>query len=292
MKVARNGEHSGPPDVGGESPNLLLYGYRSGWLELAVNPTTRDVALSQADLRVPKAAELVAAKIRRQIVRGELPEGTALPPEAELVARYNVSRPTLREAFRILESELLIVVRRGVKGGALVHTPSIDVAARSAQALLQYRGTTLADVHQARIMLEPQAVAILAEHRDPDALAALVEAHDQEVAAQSDAEIRQTGGRFHRVVVERSENHTLSLLSAMVQRIIDLQTARKQALEAMGVVQPRHRPEGHADHGRLIELVRAGAANEAERFWREHLERVKDWLLGETDAETVLELVE
>ncbi|MDQ1567706.1 MAG: hypothetical protein QOF96_2586, partial [Actinomycetota bacterium] len=44
-----------------------------------------------AAVRVPKAAELVAAKIRRQIVDGELPEGTALPPEAELVARYGVS---------------------------------------------------------------------------------------------------------------------------------------------------------------------------------------------------------
>jgi DNA-binding FadR family transcriptional regulator len=61
-----------------------------------------------AGIRVPKAAELVAAKIRRQIVNGELAEGTALPPEAELVSRYGVSRPTLQEAFRILESELLI----------------------------------------------------------------------------------------------------------------------------------------------------------------------------------------
>src|SRR5260221_1083150 len=119
-------------------------------------------AVLQAGVRVPKAAELVAAKIRRQIVSGDLPEGTALPPEAELVARYGVSRPTLREAFRILESELLVTVRRGVKGGAVVHTPSLEVAARSAQALLQYRGATLADLHQARILLEPPAAALLA----------------------------------------------------------------------------------------------------------------------------------
>ena len=55
-------------------------------------------AVLRAGVRVPKAAELVAAKIRRQIVSGDLPEGTALPPEADLVARYGVSRPTLREA--------------------------------------------------------------------------------------------------------------------------------------------------------------------------------------------------
>ncbi|MDQ1568109.1 MAG: hypothetical protein QOF96_2989, partial [Actinomycetota bacterium] len=50
--------------------------------------------------------------------------------------------------------------------------------------------------------------------------------------------------------------------------------------------------QGHADHARLLELIRAGAATEAELFWRQHLERVKGWLLDETDAETVLELVE
>ena len=243
-----------------------------------------------ASLRVPKAAELVAAKIRRQIVSGDLPEGSALPPEAELVARYGVSRPTLREAFRILESERLIVVRRGVKGGALVQTPSVEVAARSAQALLQYRAATLADVHEARIMLEPQAVAILAERRDPEALAALVAAHEAEVAASSDEELRALGGAFHHAVVELAGNHTITLLSVMVQRIIDLQTARRHVLEAAGKTSPRFRKQALADHERLIELVRAGASQEAERFWRGHLERVKNWLLDGADAETVLEL--
>ncbi|MGH7747682.1 MAG: FadR/GntR family transcriptional regulator, partial [Candidatus Dormibacteria bacterium] len=65
----------------------------------------RGAVLPTAEVRVPKAAELVAAKIRRQIVNGDLPAGTGLPPEAVLVSRYGVSRPTLREAFRILESE-------------------------------------------------------------------------------------------------------------------------------------------------------------------------------------------
>jgi DNA-binding FadR family transcriptional regulator len=259
---------------------------------LSVSAPEPDLSSHRAGVRVPKAAELVAAKVRRQIVNGELPEGTVLPPEADLVARYGVSRPTLREAFRILESELLITVRRGVKGGALVQTPSIDVAARSAQALLQYRGATLSDVHQARIMLEPQAAAILAERRDADALGTLVAAHAQERAATTDDEVRLLGGDFHRIVVELAGNRTMTLLSAMVQQIIDLQTARRQLSEATGKAPRRHRRQGFADHERLIELVSAGAANEAERFWRQHLERVKGWLLEEVDAETVLELVQ
>jgi GntR family transcriptional repressor for pyruvate dehydrogenase complex len=55
--------------------------------------------------RVPKMAEMISDHLRRQIVRGELSEGDVLPSEQELQTRFNVSRPTLREAFRILESE-------------------------------------------------------------------------------------------------------------------------------------------------------------------------------------------
>src|SRR5947207_2228594 len=96
-------------------------------------------------VRVPKTAELVAAQLRRQIVRGELKEGDALPPEAALMEQFGVSRPTLREAFRVLESESLISIRRGSRGGARVHTPNGEVAARHAGLLLQVRGTTLGD---------------------------------------------------------------------------------------------------------------------------------------------------
>ena len=71
-----------------------------------------------APVKVPKTAELVTAQLRSQIVRGDLREGDALPPEATLMTQFGVSRPTLREAFRVLESEALISVRRGARGGA------------------------------------------------------------------------------------------------------------------------------------------------------------------------------
>jgi len=56
-------------------------------------------------IRIPKTAELVADEIRRMITRGELKEGDTLQPEAQIIANFSVSRPTVREAFRILESE-------------------------------------------------------------------------------------------------------------------------------------------------------------------------------------------
>ena len=80
-------------------------------------------------MRVPKMAELLATRIRRQIILGQLAEGELLLPEAQLLEQSGVSRPTLREAFRILESESFIAVNRGSRGGARILAPKIDVAA-------------------------------------------------------------------------------------------------------------------------------------------------------------------
>ena len=100
------------------------------------------VAIDASRVRVPKMAELVAQQLRRQIIRGELPEGAALPSEAALMTQFGVSRPTLREAFRVLESEGLINVRRGAHGGARVQIPNGEAAARYAGLVLEFRGAT------------------------------------------------------------------------------------------------------------------------------------------------------
>src|ERR1700739_3358363 len=121
--------------------------------------------VSTSVVRVPKAGEMVAAQLRRQIVTGELREGDALPSETELMEQFGISRPTLREAFRILESEHIIGIKRGARGGAHVLVPDTAAAGRYAGALLQYRGTTLADLYEARTHLEAAAVEMLARKR-------------------------------------------------------------------------------------------------------------------------------
>ncbi|MCA1845417.1 MAG: winged helix-turn-helix domain-containing protein, partial [Actinobacteria bacterium] len=100
-------------------------------------------------LRIPKAAEQMPRELRRRIVIGELPEGSPLPPEDELMAQFGLARTTIREAFRVLESEGLLVIRRGAGGGARVRAPSVSAVARYAGLVLQFEGATLADVHEA-----------------------------------------------------------------------------------------------------------------------------------------------
>src|SRR5437879_5702352 len=114
------------------------------------------------NLREPKMADRVAAQLRRMFIRGEIAEGDMLPPESELIEKFGVSRPTLREAFRVLESESLIEVRRGVRGGARVNAPDPEVAARYAGLILEYRNATLGDVYDASAVIEPQCARLVA----------------------------------------------------------------------------------------------------------------------------------
>ena len=160
--------------------------------------------------RAPKTAELIAIHLRRQIVRGELKPGETLPPEMQLVGQFGVSRPTLREAFRILEAETLLSVRRGSRGGAQVMSPDVSVAARNIGLLLQIQGTTIDDVYQARMISEPPCAALLAKRRtqqDIDDLTEVVEKLKAEVAAREtfvpdpDTWSRLTY-RFHELILQ------------------------------------------------------------------------------------------
>jgi GntR family transcriptional regulator, transcriptional repressor for pyruvate dehydrogenase complex len=220
----------------------------------------------QFTVRVPKTAELIAGQLRSRIVRGEVGEGDSLPPEGELMAQFGVSRPTLREAFRILEHEALITIHRGARGGARVHAPKSDVAARHAGLVLQYRGATLADVFEARAIVEAPAASMLASRRDRGAAAKRLERNLAE--QEKDPSSPWRGPEFHRLVVELTGSQTLLLLTTMLEYIQE--GAARTALER----QPsdvRLARRGLEAHRQLIASIRAGDGDEAEEAWRRHL---------------------
>src|SRR5690606_23198892 len=128
---------------------------------------------SSGAVRSPKTAELVARTLRRMIVDGQLQDGDFLPHEAELMTHFQVSRPTLREAVRVLDSEQLVEVRRGSRTGARVRVPGPEIVARPATLLLELWGAPVADVLAARAAIEPAAVEMLASSGDTEAVAAL-----------------------------------------------------------------------------------------------------------------------
>jgi DNA-binding FadR family transcriptional regulator len=222
-------------------------------------------------IRVPKAADLVADHIRALIARGDLGEGDLLPPEAALMAELSVSRGTLREAFRVLESESLISVQRGSAGGARVHLPTEDVAARHASFVLQLRGTTVAEVLEARALFEPPVAALAARKRSAAQLARLRTLTEEEAGLRLDPSAEaETMRAFHRELIEASGNGALVFLSSMIDRIVS-RSAEDWAETASANSRRAKIAKLHQDHIQLVELIAAKDSVAAEELWRRHL---------------------
>lgn len=245
----------------------------------------------QDAIRVPKAAELVAATLRRQIVVGELEEGASLPSEAALLAQFHVSRPTLREAFRILESESLIQIRRGSRGGAKVQVPNGDVAARYAGYVLEFRGTLMSDVFVARAEVEAPLARLLTERAKPaqiKRLEAAIEAaapHVNDPGAYDEHDIA-----FHQLVSELAGNSTMSVVVDMLYHIVGTARRRYVTASAPTALLVEYK-QVHKTHAKLVELVKAGDPQAAEAFWRGHLEEVNKHYLARPMAKTVVEMM-
>jgi DNA-binding FadR family transcriptional regulator len=243
-------------------------------------------------VRVPKAAELVAAQLRGQIVRGELQEGDTLPPEADLVQRFGVSRPTLREALCVLEGESLITVHRGARGGARVHTPDGHTAAQFAGLVLQSRGATVADVYGARRALELAALRTLVGRGPGQDLAAL-EANVAEMeTATRPIDIIDLHDEFHRLLVDQADNQTLIVFEQMIHRIIT-QHGRYEVVHRAPLEVRANAMRGARTHARVLELLRTGGDPDgAIEMWRRHLDELARMVLRGDDETTVLELLD
>jgi DNA-binding FadR family transcriptional regulator len=241
-------------------------------------------------LRVPKTAELVADRLRKQIVRGELREGESLPAEATLTEQFGISRPTLREAFRVLETEQLITVRRGARGGASVHAPSAAMVARYAAFYLEHDGASLADVLEARVAIESPAAGLAAQRRtdeDLERLRAAIAVCEQ-LAADRRRLVLQFS-EFHAVVVAAAHNRTIALLHGVLREIIDMAKLRRLASDD-GPSPALAR--GATSHRELVELIAAGDTNGAEGLWRAHLTDANRYLLAIPGGDDPLDLLD
>ena len=248
-----------------------------------------------ADLAKPRPArekpQLVADHLRALIVSGELSEGDSLGREPELVERFGVSRPSLREALRILEAEGLITVVRGVHGGVVVHEPDKRMAARSAALLLQARNVPLADVYDARSQLEPLAAKSIAGMRTRDkAIAELGELLEQEWESIDDpTEFGVANGAFHERLVLLGGNQTLTIVAEMLNEIVVRAVTAVSQLDDRNVsIATRRR--GIRSQERLLELMSGGDGAGAEEHWRLHMQVVGRVMLGQ-EASTVVDLL-
>ena len=230
----------------------------------------------------------IADELRALIVSGQLADGEMLGHEPELVERFAVSRPSLREALRILEAEGLVSVVRGVRGGVIVHAPDRRMTARTAALMLKARNVPLADVYEARTLLEPVAARVVATSRGRKAAVKQLRAllADEEDAIEDPEKFGVTNAAFHHGLVSLAGNETLIIVADMLDEIVvRAVTDVSNGNDVVGSLSVRRR--GLRSQERLIELIDAGDGHGAEEHWREHMQVVGRVLLGRRAASVV-----
>ena len=218
-----------------------------------------------AKVRSTRAHEHIVEQLQNLILSGKLAPGTRLPSERAMMSEFQVSRPTVREAFRVAESMGLISVRPGDPGGPKVlNSPSIGIT-RVFDSLLQAGRTSAVELLEMRLVLD-SAAAALASVQPKNRLASAIEAlREMQTENHPDA-FAELDAKFHEAVIVASGNRLFHLVFQALDEPI--RTLIKSGLKASG---KQSRDETLRQHIAIIDAIRNGDANTAASAVRAHL---------------------
>jgi len=228
---------------------------------------------TDARIRQPRTAEIVAAVLRRRILDGELADGEVLSPQSRLLEEFGVSRPSIRDAFWILQSEGLLTVRRGKHGGAIVHTPKAEGTSKMIGMVLEVERVSASDLAEAIDLLEPTCGKQCAQRAVEDEsivaeLETLVE--ESKSVIEDRLAFLQSSQKFHDAIVRLAGNRTLALVAGALNELWSV-----QQLERGGTVDGEQSIERRNaavhDHEAIVDAIRRGDEAETAKRLQEHL---------------------
>jgi DNA-binding FadR family transcriptional regulator len=236
---------------------------------------------------------MVADILRTRIVDGALPDGSMLPKQDDLIDEFQVSRPSFREALRILESEGLISVRRGNVGGAQVHAPTPENAARTLGLVLQARQVELDDLADALAVIEPACAAHCAIH--PDRHTTLIPQLREtnrlarEVAIDDPIGAARLATDFHEAIISGCGNATLVIVIGALEQLWSLhERAWADYSHATGG-EPDHelRESVLSAHEAITDAIDSGDAARAHQLAAAHLAMTQPKVLDHQRSQRV-----
>jgi GntR family transcriptional regulator, transcriptional repressor for pyruvate dehydrogenase complex len=226
-------------------------------------------------VRNTRIYEEIVRQIRLLITDGHLKSGDRLPPERDLAERFRVSRASVREAMRALESRGLIGIRPGE--GAFVREVSVEALIEPLALVILTQRETIADLYEARRLLEPPIAGLAARRASPDEVADMVRILDEQGA---EVGAGRTGlaqdAAFHAALAHSTHNRAITRI---VTTLMDLLAqSREESLSHPG------RPvRSHGDHRHILAAVEARDFRRAERAMLAHLVGVERLVVGRDD---------
>ena len=222
----------------------------------------------------------IAKELLSLINSGEFPAGSRLPAERELVERFSVSRPTIREAVIALEAQGYVTVKTG--SGVYVLEPQTEIAGLGPSV-------SPFEVIESRVYIEGEAAALAAAMITPKQLAELDQAL-QEMAQenQQDSPASTVADRkFHSIISEATNNRVLSLLIA---QLWDVQENLDNIRVVHEAVCMKDAPRRLAEHKAIYDALAEGDASAARAAMRSHFSRSLSALHETTEEAAVSEV--
>ena len=179
--------------------------------------------LDSLHLVLPKAPGLLADRLREMILKGQYSSGDMLPTERDLVIESGLSRGSVREALKILETEGLIEIRTGRSGGARVTTPKRDSLARTVEVFMRANAIKLDDMLDCRLATEPMLARLAARRRTAEELETIKTLHAQFSTSVDDLPLyRSINFKWHLAVARASRNEPLiALMEAIATPVLE-----------------------------------------------------------------------
>ncbi len=198
----------------------------------------------------------IAEQIRESILEGRLKSGDRLPSEHDLAAQFSVSRPTIREALKLLAAQNLVRSRRGPTGGTFVKRPTGQEAqgdlATTTGLLISLGEFNLSEIAEAREELAQVCGRLAAQRRDAGHVARLRAEVDIQLHPDlSDEEFCASDVRFHRALADAAGNDMLGfVMNAVIEAL--------EPVETKTIFRLRDRAKIIKQHQRIVDAIADG----------------------------------
>jgi GntR family transcriptional repressor for pyruvate dehydrogenase complex len=229
-------------------------------------------------IRKTRIHEEVFSQIHQLIKDGRFKARDQLPSERELAETFKVSRTSVREALRALESRGLIVSRTGM-GNFVADLPVDSLVGPLAKMLIDEK-EALADVFEMRKLIEPQIAALAAERATDRDIAQLKSI----VAKQTEAVRRgETGvdadAELHLCISRTTQNQALQKLVSSLMEV--LSRSREESLQTT-----ERRNASIETHRRIVGAIEKHDRIKARNEMLRHIEEVEASVLPSNGAQT------
>ncbi|NEW70868.1 FadR/GntR family transcriptional regulator [Streptomyces rhizosphaericus] len=233
----------------------------------------------------------IVEQIEQAIVRGDLKPGQRLPSERELVTQFGASRPTVREALRVLESDGLVRSRPGDPNGPEILPFSSAGLTKQMTRLVQFDNVSMAELISFRMILDGSASSLAARLRSEEELSAM----ERTIAVMSDAieagyeEFSKADVAFHEAVAVAGRNSLIEVCNQVVRGAVLALISDKVAHADNSAALMR---ESLRHHQEVLEAIRAGDGRAAARISRRKLYEYYAGYVPENERGPLLALVE